>query len=391
MFEWKSWIGLGVAVGIALVSALIVIAISAGVVRVSSRKKDWGRVLTSAARHPYRLLLTVAALWIAVHATLPERSWLPRVDHIFLIVVIAVSTWFVAALVGFALRLAQGYYRTDVPDNRLRRRLQTQLIIVRRLASVVIVLVGIASILFTFPGVQAVGASVLASAGVFSVIAGLAAQSTLGNVFAGVQLAFNDALRVDDVVVVEQEWGRIEEITLTYVVVHIWDDRRLVLPSTYFTTTPFENWTRHSSELLGSIDFDLDWRVSPGRMRDRLNEILDASPIWDRRASVLQVTDAIGGYVHVRVLVTAIDAPTLFDLRCSVREQLVEWLRSEDADALPQTRVELVEAAPAQKPRKKSEPTTDTGGLFTGTPEAEQRASQFTASMPVIDVEGDEK
>ena len=246
-------------------------------------------------------------------------------------------------------------------------------------------LVGIASILLTFPGVQAVGTSVLASAGVVSVIAGLAAQSTLGNVFAGVQLAFNDAIRVDDVVVVDTQWGRIEEITLTYVVVHIWDDRRLVLPSTYFTTTPFENWTRHSSELLGSIDFDLDWRVSPGRMRERLTEILDASPIWDRRASVLQVTDAVGGYVHVRVLVTAVDAPTLFDLRCSVREQLVEWLRSEDADALPQTRVELVEAAAAPKPKKKSEPAPDTGGLFTGTPEAEQRASQFTASLPVVD------
>ena len=385
MFEWKSWIGLGVAVVIALVSALVVIGISALIVRASSRGRDWGRVLSSAARHPYRLLLTVGALWIAVHATLPERAWLPRVDHIFLIAMIAVGTWFVAALVGFGLRLAQGYYRTDVPDNRLRRRLQTQLIIVRRLASVIIVLVGIASILLTFPGVQAVGTSVLASAGVVSVIAGLAAQSTLGNVFAGVQLAFNDAIRVDDVVVVDTQWGRIEEITLTYVVVHIWDDRRLVLPSTYFTTTPFENWTRHSSELLGSIDFDLDWRVSPGRMRERLTEILDASPIWDRRASVLQVTDAVGGYVHVRVLVTAVDAPTLFDLRCSVREQLVEWLRSEDADALPQTRVELVEAAAAPKTKKKSEPAPDTGGLFTGTPEAEQRASQFTQSLPVVD------
>ena len=387
MFEWKSWIGLGVAVVIALVSALVVILITALIMRAGSRGRDWGRVLSSTARHPYRLLLTVAALWIAVHATLPERAWLPRVDHIFLIAMIAVGTWFVAALVGFGLRLAQGYYRTDVPDNRLRRRLQTQLIIVRRLASVIIVLVGIASILLTFPGVQAVGTSVLASAGVVSVIAGLAAQSTLGNVFAGVQLAFNDAIRVDDVVVVDTQWGRIEEITLTYVVVHIWDDRRLVLPSTYFTTTPFENWTRHSSELLGSIDFDLDWRVSPGRMRERLTEILDASSLWDRRASVLQVTDAVGGYVHVRVLVTAVDAPTLFDLRCSVREQLVEWLRSEDADALPQTRVELIEAAAAPKPKKRSEPATDTGGLFTGTPEAEQRASQFTQSLPVVDPE----
>lgn len=383
MFEWKSWLGFGAAIGIALVAAVIVIAITALIVRVSSRNRQWGRVLTSRSRHPYRLLLIVIALWVAANATLPVRTRWHAIDHGFQIVVILLATWFAAALVSFSLGMAMGRYRIDVPENRLRRRLQTQLIIVRRLSSVIIVIIGIASVMLTFPGVQAVGASVLASAGVVSVIAGLAAQSTLGNVFAGVQLAFNDALRVDDVVVVQKEWGRIEEITLTYVVVHIWDDRRLVLPSTYFTTTPFENWTRHSSELLGSIDFDLDWRVSPSRMRERLAEVLAHTALWDKRASVLQVTDAVGGFVHVRILVTAVDAPTLFDLRCYVREEMVEWLHSADPAGIPRTRVQLVEDQ--QKPRKKSEPKEDTGGLFTGTPEAQERASQFTDSITVID------
>ncbi|MES2169670.1 MAG: mechanosensitive ion channel family protein, partial [Actinomycetota bacterium] len=248
------------------------------------------------------------------------------------------------------------------------------------------VIVGVASILLTFPGVQAVGTSVLASAGVVSIIAGLAAQSTLANLFAGVQLAFNDALRVDDVVVVQQEWGRIEEITLTYVVVHIWDDRRLVLPSTHFTTTPFENWTRHSSELLGSVDFDLDWRVSPALMREQLDAVLAKTELWDKRASVLQVTDAVGGFVHVRVLVTAVDAPTLFDLRCHVREQLVEWLHSSEGIGIPRTRVEMVEEQPRAK--KKAEPKPDTGGLFTGSAEAEERASQFTGAVPIVSEPG---
>jgi small-conductance mechanosensitive channel len=382
MFEWKSWPGFGVAVGIAVVGAIILIAISALVVRVSSRHREWGRVLTSRARHPYRLLLLVIGLWVAFYFTLPVRSYWHAIDHGFLVLTIAVATWFVASLVAFGLNMAMGRYRIDVPDNRLRRRLRTQLIIVRRLSTVVLLIVGVASILLTFPGVQAVGASVLASAGVVSIIGGLAAQSTLANVFAGVQLAFNDALRVDDVVVVQEEWGRIEEITLTYVVVHIWDDRRLVLPSTYFTTTPFENWTRHSSELLGSVDFDLDWRVSPALMRDELEKVLARTELWDRRASVLQVTDAVGGFVHVRILVTAADAPTLFDLRCFVREELVEWLHSKDPSGIPRTRVEMVEDR--ARPSKRSEPRADTGGLFTGSPEAEERANQFTGTLPVI-------
>ncbi|MCU1412811.1 MAG: mechanosensitive ion channel family protein [Microbacteriaceae bacterium] len=383
MFEWKSWIGLGVAVGIALVAAIIVSAITSLIVRLSSRKRDWGRVLRSQARHPYRLLLVVIGLWVAGYFALPVRTYWHAIDHGFLVLTIAVATWFVAALAAFGLTMAMGRYRIDIPDNRLRRRLRTQLIIVRRLSTVVLVIVGIASILLTFPGVQAVGTSVLASAGVVSIIAGLAAQSTLANVFAGVQLAFNDALRVDDVVVVETEWGRIEEITLTYVVVHIWDDRRFVLPSTYFTTTPFENWTRHSSELLGSVDFDLDWRVSPGHMRDQLDAILAKTELWDKRASVLQVTDAVGGFVHVRVLVTAVDAPTLFDLRCYVREQLIEWLHTVDGVGIPRTRVEMVQEQP--RPKKKAEPKPDTGGLFTGSAEAEERASQFTGSVPIVD------
>jgi len=382
VFSWTSWWGLALAVLIALIAAVLVIAISTVVVRVASRGRDWGRLLRSRARHPFRALLVVIALWIAVATTWPLPEWEGRVHHGFLILTIAVATWFATNIVGFALGLTMGYYRTDVPDNRLRRRLRTQLIIVRRLASVVIVIVGIASILLTFPGIQAVGASVLASAGVFSVIAGLAAQSTLGNVFAGVQLAFNDALRVEDVVIADGEWGRIEEITLTYVVVHIWDDRRLVLPSTYFTTTPFENWTRNSSELLGSVDFDLDWRVSPARMREKLEQILAGTTLWDRRASVLQVTDAVGGFVHIRILVTAIDAPTLFDLRCLVREQMVEWLQSNDPQALPHSRVEIVEEQPVLRA---SAPSTDTGGLFHGSPEAEERASQFTSSIPTQD------
>jgi len=387
MSDWKSWIALGVAVLIALAAVVVVVAITSVAARLTARRESWARALILRARLPYRLLLVVVAGWIAVHFTLPKAAPLGTVDHGFLIATIAAGTWLVAALVNFGLGLATGRYRTDVADNKRARRVQTQIAIVRRLASVVIVIVGIASVLLTFPGVQAVGTSVLASAGVVSIVAGLAAQSTLANVFAGIQLVFSDAIRVDDVVIVEKEWGRIEEITLTYVVVHIWDDRRLVLPSIHFTNTPFENWTRHSSELLGSVEFDLDWQASPSQMRDRLDLILAETPLWDGRTGVLQVTDAVGGFVRIRVLVSAVDAPTLFDLRCHVREQLVQWLHETDVAALPRTRIQTMESPPRARPS--SVPvTTGQIGLFTGTPEAEERASHFTGTVPVVDPDG---
>ncbi|MEK8226103.1 mechanosensitive ion channel domain-containing protein [Oerskovia sp. M15] len=157
------------------------------------------------------------------------------------------------------------------------------------------------------------------------------------------QIAFTDGIRVDDVVVLEGEWGRIEEITMTYVVVHLWDDRRLIMPCTYFTTTPFQNWTRRAADLLGTVEIDLDFRVPFGAMRAELKRLLAHTDLWDERVGILQVTDAINGVVRVRALVSAHDAPTLFDLRCFVREGLVEWLQRSSADSLPRTRFEGVE------------------------------------------------
>ena len=385
MIDWHSWLGLAVAVAIGLAAAFVVAVIVKLAAAAATKRREWPRALTSKARHPFRLLLAVIAVWAAVNFSMPGMEW---VNHAFLIALIAVGAWFVAALVGFAIVLGMGRYRIDVPDNRVARRIQTQLAIVQRLAYAVIVIIALGSILLTFPGVQAVGASVLASAGVVSIVAGLAAQSTLANVFAGVQLAFSDAIRVDDVVIAEKEWGRIEEITLTYVVVHIWDDRRMVLPSTYFTSTPFENWTRSSSELLGSVEIDLDWRVSPVAMRAELDKILARTDIWDGRASVLQVTDATGGFVRVRILVTAVDAPTLFDLRCFIREEMVEWLQTQDPASIPRTRVQMVETEPRVKSKPGNQTHTDQIGLFTGSAEAKERASLLTSSIPIVDDDG---
>ncbi|CAN5466103.1 mechanosensitive ion channel [soil metagenome] len=380
----RSWPSLAIAAVAALVLGIVLVGIVALIVRGIARRRRWQGDPVAHLRIPFRVLVIVVLLWIAFAITWPG-TWVYTITHGFQILTIVAGGWFVGAVLGTLIAHAMGRYNVDVADNRFARKVRTQLAIVRRLVFVVVAIVVLGAVLLTFPTVQAVGTSVLASAGVVSVIAGLAAQSTLANVFAGIQLAFSDAIRVDDVVVVETQWGRIEEITLSYVVVHIWDDRRMVLPSTYFTTTPFENWTRTSSELLGSVEFDLDWRVSPSRMRQELDRIMADAPLWDRRVKVLQVTDAVGGAVHVRVLVTAKDAPTLFDLRCFVRERMIDWLQREAPESLPVQRIEVEQPAAARPARTPSRPDRDQPeGLFSGSPEAEERARDFTSSMPIV-------
>ncbi|WP_025157009.1 mechanosensitive ion channel family protein [Leifsonia aquatica] len=395
MSALRTWPGLAVACVAAVVLAIVLTAIVGTVLRAVARRRSWPELLIRNARVPFRLFLLVVVLWIAVTVALPAElpaGWRQGIHHTMLILAIVTGVWFAAALVVFVEDLGLARYRLDVPDNRYARKVRTQVLILRRLTVVAAVVIGVGAVLLTFPALQAAGASILASAGVIGIIAGVAAQSSLANLFAGIQLAFSDAIRLDDVVVVEQQWGTIEEITLTSVVVHVWDDRRLVLPSTYFTTKPFENWTRQHSELLGSVEFDLDWRVSPGGMRSELNRVLAGTELWDGRTGVLQVTDAVAGWVRVRVLVTAKDAPTLFDLRCLVRERLVDWMQRYAPASLPRSRVELVQppepTAPTARARAQSQ---DEARLFGGSPEKEQRGAQFTEAIPVIpsDAEGD--
>ncbi len=324
-----AWALGGVAVAFVLATVMSV------TVRRIGRRSPLAREMSLRMRRPTRVLLMVVAVALAVrYSADPDEPWLPVLQHLLLIAGIVAFTWLVGAFAFVVEDRVLARVPLDVADNRHARRLRTQVTIVRRLTVAVLVVCGAAAVLLTFPEARAAGASLFASAGLLSIVAGLAAQTSLANVFAGMQIAFTDAIRVDDVVVLEGEWGRIEEITLTYVVVHVWDDRRLILPSTYFTTTPFQNWTRRSAELLGTVELDLDFQVSFRAMRAELDRLLARTELWDERVGILQVTDAVGGTVRVRVLVSAVDAPTLFDLRCFVREGLVEWLQAE-APQLP--------------------------------------------------------
>ncbi|MET0452415.1 MAG: mechanosensitive ion channel domain-containing protein [Mycobacterium sp.] len=340
-------------------------------------------------RIPGRATLMVIAASIAVKRVVdPSASWRGWVDHLMVLLVIAVSTWLVASFVRVAerqaiVRFGGGDEITDA--DRRRRRVRTQVTVMRRLSIAVIIAFGLAAALMTFPSFTDIGKTLFASAGVLSVVAGLAAQTSLGAVFAGIQIAFSDAIRVGDVVVLEDEWGRIEEITLTYVVVHVWDERRLVLPCTYFTTTPFQNWTRNATELLGTAEFDLDFTVPIDAMRAELERLLAANDLWDGRVGIVQVTDCVGGYLRVRMLVSASNAPALFDLRCHVREGITGWLQRTNPGALPRWRVEQFDGQASALETRDLTTRRDLAdaSLFSGSTAAEQRGRIFDAEDAV--------
>ncbi|SDP58530.1 Small-conductance mechanosensitive channel [Arthrobacter sp. ok909] len=333
------------AMALAVVAGLVLSWLVRKIVLRLNRSKPELRETSRVARLPLRFSLCLIAVRIALAISTGDLEWRHALDHLLLIALIASLAWLAIAMLLIVEAMVLTRYRVDVADNRRARRLRTQVILARRIGVALIVVVALGSMMLTFPAIQALGAGLLASAGVISIVAGLAAQTSLVNVFAGIQLAFTDAIRVDDVVVVQKEWGRIEEITLTYVVVHIWDDRRLILPSTYFTTTPFENWTRRQSEVMGTVEFDLDWRAPVEAMRAELKKVLADTPLWDKRVGILQITDATAGFVRVRILVSAADSASLFDLRCLIREELVLFLQEDHPTALPHVRLERLPSA----------------------------------------------
>ncbi|MET0702339.1 MAG: mechanosensitive ion channel family protein [Mycobacterium sp.] len=369
-------------VGAVVAAYLIGIALSWITLRIG-RRSHILRDVTELTRIPFRATLVVVAATLAVRRTSDQAAhWRGWFDHVLVIALIGVITWLVASLVKVVERRMLSRFGggdAEMTDaDRHQRRAKTQITTLRRLVIAVVVLLGGAAALMTFPSFANIGTTLFASAGVLSVVAGLAAQTSLGSVFAGMQIAFSDAIRVGDVVVLEEEWGRIEEITLTYVVVQLWDQRRLVLPTTYFTSKPFQNWTRNATELLGTTELDVDFTVPFDEMRAELARLLAASELWDGRVGILQVTDAVGGYVRVRMLVSAPNAPALFDLRCEVREGMVEWLQRSAPGAMPHWRLE---GEPARKhvakPSHANGRDKADSGLFTGSAEAEKRGKAF--------------
>lgn len=257
---------------------------------------------------------------------------------------IALTVVFALILVR-AINVLEDYfylkYDLNKENNLKERKIRTQLQFVRKFIVSLIILVTIAIILLSFESMRKIGAGLLTGVGIGGIIIGFAAQKSLGNLLAGFQIAFTQPIRIDDVLIVEGEWGKVEEITLTYVVVNIWDQRRLILPITYFIEKPFQNWTRVSADLLGTVFLYLDYTIPVEPMRQELTRLLNANSLWDKRVNVVQVTDSTkDGTIEVRFLMSASNSSRAFDLRCYVRESMIAFIQENYPDSLPKKRLE---------------------------------------------------
>jgi len=314
-----------------------------------------GKVIVPILGHTLRLLVPLLGIILLLPLLKLPKNWIWVTQKAFgIFLIVALSVLIVRGVNAVQLALLS-QHRMDAEDNLFARRIYTQVSVIRKIIVTAVVIIATGSILMLFDPVRQFGTSILASAGIAGVVLGFAAQKTLGNVLAGIQIALTQPLLIDDIVVVEGEFGQIEEITLTYVTVRTWDLRRLVLPITYFIEKPFQNWSRVSTELLGTVILYLDYQVPLGELRKELKRLVENNPKWDRRVCGLQVTDTKQSTIEVRALVSGTDPSKTFDLRCEIREGLIEFLRRDYPESLPRVRnVDVDEPSDEEIRRKKS-------------------------------------
>ncbi|SDN01306.1 Small-conductance mechanosensitive channel [Methylobacterium phyllostachyos] len=310
--------------------------------RAVAGKSLFWRSLVSRTHGPSRLGLIVVAISLA--STIVHLSWDVRIalNQILLVAFVTLTGWCCATALHIATVIYLRRFKLDAEDNLLARKHFTQMRILERAGVTLVALITLSVALMTFEPVRQYGVSLLASAGAAGLVLGLAMQPVLSNLVAGIQIAITQPIRIEDAVIVENEWGWVEEITATYVVVRLWDWRRLVLPLTYFIQKPFQNWTRDGASLIGSVFLYVDHRAPVAAMREKLTEIARATPLWDGKVVNLQVSDAKESTIEIRMLVSARNAPQAWDLRCVVREAMITWLQAEHPEALPRHRTEWV-------------------------------------------------
>ena len=297
----------------------------------------------SIIKHCYRPLLwtvIVLVLRVGLPAVVPQEK-IATVNHILGLLLVVSLSWLAVKTIYVLEDYIVSRFEVGAKDNLRARKIHTQLRVVKRIVIAIVGILALGTILMTFDKVRQLGTTILASAGIIGIVVGMAAQKTIGSFIAGLQIAVTQPIRIDDVVIVENEWGRIEEITLTYVVVKIWDLRRLIVPITYFIEKPFQNWTRTTADILGTVYIYVDYTVSIDFVREKLHEILKNSDLWDGKVCVLQVTNTTERTLELRALMSAADASTAWSLRCHVREKLVEFIQRKYPQALPKLRAEL--------------------------------------------------
>lgn len=308
-------------------------------IRVSRGRYPVLQRIVTGTQKPSGMALLLFALAVAFQVA-PLRDEIAHVaSQVMMLAVIGLLGWMASTAVHVATDLYLMRFRIDVADNLLARKHVTQVRILTRVADTLVIVLTVGFALMTFEGVRQYGVSLFASAGIAGLVAGLAARPLLSNLIAGVQLAITQPIRLEDVVIVENESGSVEEITSTYVVIRLWDLRRLIVPLSYFMEKPFQNWTRENSAMLGTVMLYLDYRAPIDAIRAQVQGIVEASPLWDRKVCGVQVTDTKSSSIEVRILVGAGTSAQLWDLRCEVREKIVAFLQREHPEALPRQRI----------------------------------------------------
>jgi small-conductance mechanosensitive channel len=331
---------LAAAIGLALAAHFALFFLAERLFRRNGKNTEFS--FTKRAKKPARFIFPLLALIIAIPlAPLPEHLK-STLQHALGLAVIASAGWAVVILAELAGDIVFTRFTMDSPDNLSARRIRTQTQVLQRIVILTVTIVTVAVMLMTFPAVRHVGMSLLASAGLAGLVVGMAARSTLSNLIAGIQVAITQPIRIEDAIVIEGEWGWIEEINTTYIVVRLWDLRRLIVPLNYFIDKPFQNWTRTTADILGTVILYVDYTVPVQALREELHRILQSTDLWDKKNWALQVTDATESTVQIRALMSARNAPSAFDLRCYVREKLLQYLRDSHPLALPTKREQQV-------------------------------------------------
>ena len=336
------WLSTLIAAATAVVLVLIIRWLGLIVLKRVAKSFTLAEQVIKKAEKPSLWLMPLIVLQSVWTAAPDDLLLIGTVRHLNGLLVMAGFIWLALRCVKAVSDTIEIRNPLDIVDNLNARRIQTQVRVLVRCLNVVVILFGAGLMLMSFPAVRQIGTSLLASAGLAGLAAGFAAKPVLGNLIAGLQIAISQPIRLDDVVIVEGEWGRIEEITGSYVVVKIWDERRLVVPLTYFIETPFQNWTRSTSSLIGSVFLWVDYSLPLEVLRDEVKRICEEIPhLWDGRVCVLQVTDTSEKSMQLRILLSSLDSSRSWDARCHVRERLITYINHEYPECLPQLRAEI--------------------------------------------------
>jgi len=337
---YRPWFLLATAMLLGVIVALVVHRIGFLVLRRVTAPRPYLHAVVLGACAASRCVLALMAVRVVLSGAPADMLYVRGASYFVTVALILCLTWLANSCIQSLGDTAVRLNPYDVADNLRARRKLTQTRVLTRSAHAIALLLGLSFVLLTLPGVRQIGASLLASAGVAGLVAGIAARPVLGNFIAGLQIAFTQPIRIDDVLIVNGEWGRVEEITGTFVVVRIWDERRMIVPLQWFIEHPFENWTHRTASLLGTVFLWLDFTVPLAPVRQEFERLCKASPLWDTRVAVVQVTDTSDRAMQVRFLVSATNSGNAFELRCQVREGLIAFIAARHPHGLPRVRAQ---------------------------------------------------